>query len=177
MLSFLSAVASIVSLVITIFQWNNVGSLPARLLFVVCVLSTAALSYYLQAYRNLKYDKIFRIVHLKGLCAVSHELYDFVCSLSDDDLAKSYNQKFLKRLSSSAGRRARDLSSGNERLLSIAQSFEKLAPSGKSVTELRSEIDSLFNKVDDVLANYLKSAGLHTTVYATPPMGETGVRC
>lgn len=162
--SIISGMASIISLIITITQWQT-SNVNLKILFIIAIFATALLSYFIYKESNLRTKVVPELIHLKGACATSHELSDIVNTLSQDDVNDERVQKILKLLSNSVARRIQDISSKNQELYRVADRIATSFGKDVQIEELKLIIREVYQSVHRIDRDRLKQENLESFVY------------
>ncbi|HHT9113071.1 MAG: hypothetical protein HZC52_04520 [Planctomycetes bacterium] len=94
---------AVINFIIGIFQWN-IAHANNKLLFVVAVTTSIFLSIISYAYWKQRNRTIPHLIHLKGLCAVTHELRDLVLRVPNGTLKNKDTWLIIKSLITSVVR-------------------------------------------------------------------------
>ncbi|MFZ3060863.1 MAG: hypothetical protein WA102_14140 [Candidatus Methanoperedens sp.] len=179
LLEFIASIASLVSLFITVSQWEA-SNIYSRLLFLIAFVTTGLLAYLLYEYSQLLYENsrlrssvIPQLIHLKGACAVSHELSLITNTLTKDELNDNSVHKVLTTLANNTKKRIEDISSNDEklkeamRLTSPANFSDKFGKpnNDEALKLLQSDMERAHEIVNNVDRNKLRQEKLENFVY------------
>ncbi len=161
---FISGVASIICLIIAISQWKG-SSINSQILFVIAIIATGLLSYLLYVHFRLRSSVVPELIHLKGACALTHELSDTLNTLSQDELSNESVLKILRALSNSTARRIQDISSNNPDLYRVADIVATSFQGIVQIAPLQAKIREAYQAVHRVDRSRLRQEKLESFVY------------
>lgn len=164
-LSYMSAGVGFIEVVFTISQWN-IANLNSKLLSIFAIGSSFLLSIISLLYWNQKNRTLPQLIHLKGLCAVTHELHDLVTRIQTGTLKNEPTWSIIKSLIVSAHGRATALAAaGNSALESVRDELYECTDTNCSEDVIRRHVKAIFNKVDNADVKHLREAGVAHIVY------------
>jgi len=111
-------------------------------------------------FAELRTRRLPRAFHLKGLCAVTHELDNVVT-----EAGEHLDLPMVRHLALSAARRARELAQSGDELQEIAGALEGVFSKPSTPEEIRAIVHQAHSRVDRMLEQLLSSWDLLELLY------------